>query len=580
MLIGYLFYSFIHKGFIFTLINDIDLCIVKVTFLTSFSIISLLTISSIINSENNKKRLQLETTENNKKILDLNKKLTDSNKTLETLIDTMPAGIIIVDKTGEIIKVNCEAKRVMGIGLKGTAYGAENGTTLHELDGEPIKPENLPLAKTTDMGEKVKNKEVLVKSVDGNETIILVSSTPIANSKDNISGAVGIFKDITELKNTQEKLRHSEEINNAIINSITEELSLTDIKGNILSINKIGENRLFPGKLPNGLIGTNIYDLLPPELWDERKETINYIIKNKLPMEYETDINDNNYKNIFYPVFDKHHEVSHIVTFSQDITKFKKYDNMRRSFINEIVKERKKLQIKNEELEIANNIKNDFIANVSHELKSPLNIIMTHLEYFLDENIHSLDEESIDILNIAYKNSDRLKDMISNMLDISSIESQKLEFDYNSLNIVEFISNIVEDRKIVVKNKDIDIKFQCEYKNINIFTDKLRLRQVIDNLLDNAIKFTIAGNVFLSIRVYKKHIEVSIKDSGIGIDDDKLSRIFDPFYQVDSSTKKKFSGVGLGLSISKRIIEKMGGDIFVKNNIDKGCTFTVKIPFE
>jgi len=303
--------------------------------------------------------------------------------------------------------------------------------------------------------------------------------------------------------------------------------------------------------------------------------------------------------NKIYPVFNDNKEIVKLTILRQDITKEKKAEEIKNTLIEELSNEREKLEkknqeltllteqhmaalesiyTKNEELKIAYKAKSNFIANVSHELKTPLNIIMTYLEYLLEEEEGELNIIQKDMLQTAYNNSDRLKHLISDLLDLSTIETDKGKFNFTSIGVNKFISSLIKDRSILIKDKDTNIAFNPLMNEVYIIADELRLRQVIDNIIDNAIKFSNEGDIEIFIEEIENYIEIYIKDYGIGIEQEKIEDIFKPFYQIDDSSKKKYKGVGLGLSIVKRIIQALGGNISIKNNYDKGCTFKITIP--
>ncbi len=237
-----------------------------------------------------------------------------------------------------------------------------------------------------------------------------------------------------------------------------------------------------------------------------------------------------------------------------------------------------KLYQRNEELYIANKAKDNLIANVNHELRTPLNITMTYLEYLIEDEEDPLSQNQREMIEIAYNNGDRLSSLIDDLLDISLLESQEVKLNLEDINLNKFIPTLVKDRKFLIKNKNIRIKFNTYKKDIFVITDRLRFRQVIDNILDNAIKFSHEGDIEIRLKENQNYIEVYIKDHGIGIALDNINKVFEPFYQVDDSSIKKYKGVGLGLYIARKIVKTMGGDISVKNNIDKGCCFKVLIP--
>ncbi|MCT4606318.1 MAG: HAMP domain-containing histidine kinase [Marinisporobacter sp.] len=233
---------------------------------------------------------------------------------------------------------------------------------------------------------------------------------------------------------------------------------------------------------------------------------------------------------------------------------------------------------KNEELHTATMAKDKFIANISHELKTPLNITMTYIEYLLEEE-GPLNDLQKKFLNTAYTNAERLQYLINDLLDLSLLDTMTIKLNYEYINITDFIKIIAQERDFLLKDTPLHINTTVPNRNIFIMADPFRLRQVMDNLLDNAIKFSEEGSIQIILKEEKHHIEIQINDCGIGIPSTKINNIFNPFYQVDHSSKKKYEGAGLGLSIAKKLITACGGNISVTSDVHKGSSFKIIIPF-
>jgi signal transduction histidine kinase/DNA-binding response OmpR family regulator len=240
----------------------------------------------------------------------------------------------------------------------------------------------------------------------------------------------------------------------------------------------------------------------------------------------------------------------------------------------------------------ANKAKTTFIANISHELRTPLNGIigMTDLILSSDELVDS----DRDMLTVVKRSADTLLALINDVLDFSKIEAGKLEIEFIPINLHTEIENIISDFKTIIQERHIELGWETSVKELptNFMCDPLRFRQILNNLLGNAIKFTPSGRVLLSISETQMPngnpaLLFSIKDTGIGIHKEKLKSIFESFAQEDESTTRKFGGTGLGTSISKNLVELMGGEIWVKSPSSistdpkyPGAEFTFTIPHE
>ena len=229
------------------------------------------------------------------------------------------------------------------------------------------------------------------------------------------------------------------------------------------------------------------------------------------------------------------------------------------------------------ELKESDRIKTEFISNISHELLTPLTSIKGFVELLNDGAIGTINEEQKRSLGIIHRNSERLIHLIKELLDISHLEKNKLGLQFGLVSINDMLSKCILDMQPLAKENQISL-FQDARPLPRIWGDEERLTQVIINLLANAIKFTPQhGKVTVISQDFTEQVKISIKDTGIGIPPDHLSRIFERFYQVDGSTKRKYGGTGIGLSICKNIIEKHYGSIWAESD-GNGSTFHILLP--
>ena len=226
--------------------------------------------------------------------------------------------------------------------------------------------------------------------------------------------------------------------------------------------------------------------------------------------------------------------------------------------------------------EAANRAKSDFLANVSHEIRTPMNAIMGMTELVLDTRLSASQRE---YLTIAHDSADSLLSIINGILDFSKIEAGRLELDSNDFRLRDTVGDAVRSLGLKAHAKGLEIAWQVD-ENVPelVVGDAARVRQLLVNLLGNAIKFTEAGEVALHVSLLHQEDDAAelgfvVRDTGIGIPQDKLETIFDPFTQADASTTRKYGGTGLGLAISRRLVELMGGRISVESEENFGSTF-------
>ncbi len=237
----------------------------------------------------------------------------------------------------------------------------------------------------------------------------------------------------------------------------------------------------------------------------------------------------------------------------------------------------KELIAANEDLKKLDELKSDIISLVSHELKTPLSSIRISAE-FLESEAKNDPEVRKEMLEIIIRNIDRLTRLINDILDLSKIDTGKMELQLERVDISEVVNTAIENNKLLSMKKNISITADIPGNISQVLADREKLIIVMNNLLENALKFTPdGGSIVLSAKDDADSIEVRMKDTGIGIEKDKLEKIFDKFYQVDSTSRRKIGGLGLGLSIAGGIIRAHGSEIRVESEIEKGSTFSFRL---
>lgn len=224
--------------------------------------------------------------------------------------------------------------------------------------------------------------------------------------------------------------------------------------------------------------------------------------------------------------------------------------------------------------------KSEFLANMSHEIRTPLNGVVSVLNLLKETD--SIEEQH-DLIKIGLNSSENLLEIINDVLDLSKIESGKIDLEKKSISLNKFSSDIINSfkHKAIEKGILLILSNHLKEEKIHFSGDATRTKQVVANLISNAIKFTSSGSVTLNIKLddTKKNLIFQVIDSGIGISESNLKKLFNDFTQADNSTTRKYGGTGLGLSISKKLSRLMNGSLEVISTINKGSTFSFTLPY-
>lgn len=264
---------------------------------------------------------------------------------------------------------------------------------------------------------------------------------------------------------------------------------------------------------------------------------------------------------------DRHHPVR-MVGAHTDVSAAKEYEQ--------------RLQDAKTKAEEASRAKSDFLAHMSHEIRTPLTTISGAAE-ILSQNKEGFDEKKQKLVEVLNSSALTLKDLIADVLDFSKIESGELELEESAFDLVDAFEHIVSIMAVRATEKKLGFRVDYEsVKDLRFYGDSIRIRQILINLIGNAIKFTEEGHVFVRVSNTKKAhapvLQIDVEDTGIGIGKDQFDLVFERFKQADASVSRKYGGTGLGLPISKKLAHLMGGDIQVDSTLGKGSTFSLILP--
>lgn len=291
-------------------------------------------------------------------------------------------------------------------------------------------------------------------------------------------------------------------------------------------------------------------------------------------------------KGAFFIVFEKNYsKFEFVISMFQDlivklnisidaclnVQKIKNKNKMLNHLTNELKEQQKQL------LE-SDKYKSNFLANMSHELKTPLNSIIVISSIMAKNRNQKLDDEQIKNMKIINSCGNDLLILINDILDISKIEAGELSINLSKINLFELLENLVLDMQPLANEKGLAVNYNSNNKELFLLSDLNRIKQIVKNLMSNAIKFTDKGSIEIILEENINDIIIKIIDEGIGISKEKLDYIFERFKQADGSTTRKYGGTGLGLAISKELASLLGGEIKAFSTLGQGSTFELILP--
>jgi len=268
---------------------------------------------------------------------------------------------------------------------------------------------------------------------------------------------------------------------------------------------------------------------------------------------------------------------TYLVGIFRDITEHKKMEEERRKTLETLAAEK---EARLRELEKTNKMKTDFLDMLAHELKSPLTPITAYLSLLIDEDLGALTEQQKDGLEAIIRNVKRMRALIWNVLDVTKLESGRVEFKMGKVQLSDIIETTVRDMDLLAEKKQVSLSAKPPQLPF-IHGDFNRLAQVFINLLDNAIRFTPEkGRVRIEATLVNDKVLVKIEDTGLGIPKKDIERVFEKFYRAEVALNHQIEGTGLGLTICKQIVEKHGGRIWIESKLGKGTTVNFTLPIE
>jgi len=480
---------------------------------------------------------------------------------LSRAIEASPASVVITDRDGTIEYVNPKFVDVTG-------YTAEEalGENPRILSSGRHSPEFYrEMWNTLTAGDEW-HGEFCNRKKNGEMYFESASIASVKNAQDQVTHYVAVKEDITERISSENELRENEAKFRSITSTAINAIIMIDHQGLITLWNRSAE--IIFGWSSEEVIGKNLQEtILPQRYIDAHTKGFHRFQKTGKRLSY-----------------DKPLELSALrrdgveipIELSLSAVQLKGKRNVV-GILNDISARKqaeKNLLIAKEAAEAAAQAKSNFLANMSHEIRTPMNAILGFLELVLEDP--SIPERQRKHLTTAQISASGLLGLLNDILDISKLESGKLTIEQHPFSLLRLMQEIHETMDIKAREKGLKLQLDIQPSISGSFVgDPLRLRQILINLAANAIKFTKKGSVFMRIMPAEEEgqLHFVIQDTGIGIPADRLSQIFESFTQADTSTTRQFGGTGLGTTISRELVELMGGRIWAESEEGRGSTF-------
>ncbi len=469
------------------------------------------------------------------------------------VLDNVLDGIITINEQGTVESFNLAAEKIFG-------YMADEviGKNIKMLMPEPYHSGHDGYLTNYMGGGAAKvigiGREVTGRRRDGSTFPMDLAVSEMSVGERRLF--TGIVRDITERKQKEEELRASETRIRAVLDNVLDGIITISERGTVESFNVAAE-QIF-GYAPSEVIGKNIKMLMPEPYHSGHDDYLtNYMGGGAAKV-----------IGIGREVTGRRRDGS---TFPMDLAVSEMRLGERRLFTGIVrdITERKKVD----------RLKNEFVSTVSHELRTPLTSIRGSLGLIAGGVAGEIPAQAKSLVDIAHNNCERLVRLINDILDIEKIESGKLVFDFHPVEIMQLMDEALEANQAYAEQFRVRYTFDGDLSGVKTLADKDRLMQVMANLLSNAAKFSPANDVVVvSVARHGREIRVSVTDHGTGIPEEFHHRIFQKFAQADASDTRQKGGTGLGLNISKAIIEKHGGEIGFKTQSGIGTTFYFDLP--
>jgi PAS domain S-box-containing protein len=501
------------------------------------------------------------------------RELRQSEHDLRTVIDTVQVGIALVDADNQrLIDVNPVAVAMLG-GVKEQIVG-RNCQAL-------ICSARCATCPVLAAGTAIRNRECRLRMANGQTIPVLKTVVPVTLSGKHYM--LETFLDISERRRMEDALRASEQKFRTIADSALDAVLMLQPSGNVLHWNPAAERLL--GFASEEVLGRPVYRVLAPQHHAYARETLLRIAASGPDSVSGTTVELTGvHKNgaevpveVSVAVIPLDNQWGAVVI-GRDITarKAAEAELQRRTAALELAN--RALRDAKQAAEAANLAKSEFLTNMSHELRTPLHGILSFAALGVRRNQTLSPEERLEYFQLIHQSGNTLLQLINTLLDLAKLEAGRLEFNFEQLDLARLVPEVLDELRSLLEDHRLKSEFLCSAPQVQAQGDRMRLLQVIRNLISNAIRFARPGDT-IEIEVSERgsHQAVAVRDRGVGIPEDELATVFDKFMQ-SSKTRTGAGGTGLGLAICREIVQAHGGRIWAENRPGGGAILTFEIP--
>jgi PAS domain S-box-containing protein len=509
--------------------------------------------------------------------LDAEKAWRQSEERFQTVIEHLAEGLVVSDLNGQLLHWNPAA-----IEMHGFSSNEEWRRMLPEflkvfelstLDGRILGFDEWPMRRIY-RGEKVRDMAVRIRKIGTDwERVFNYGGTVVREPSGRQLAFLTIY-DITERTRSEEALKASETQLASFVEQTPVAMAMFDRNMVYLAASRRWVMEFGQGR--SSLVGLSHYELYPnlPEQWKEvhRQGLAGLSQGNEEERWVRDDGSEQWLRWAVQPWSDSRREIGGIMILSENIT--------HRKLSEKIQVDNIRLEAEIGRVEEASRLKSEFLANMSHELRTPLNAIIGFTELMVDERPGPLNRKQQEYMGDVLNSAHHLLELISDVLDLAKVEAGKIDFNPEKFNVATAIGEVCAVVRSMAIKKEIELKWQTGPGLDEVMLDKPRFKQVCYNLLSNAVKFTDVGGrvVITACERDGDTFEVSVEDTGIGIKEEDKARLFREFEQLDSGAARRFEGTGLGLALTRKMVESQGGSVGVRSEFGKGSTFSVVLP--